>query len=254
MNDALVGWQRRIEVPLMTAAVLFLVAYAWPILDPGLGAGWALACEVVMWATWALFAVDYLARFVLVDDRHAFFVRHLHELAMVALPLLRPLRLLRLVTLLGVLNRRAETALRGRVIVYVTGATSLIILLAALAVLDAERSSQDAQITSMGDALWWALVSTTTVGYGDLVPTTTTGRLAAAGLMVAGIALLGTVTATLASWLVEHVQAGQQATQSDVEQLAAEVRELRVLLAERSAAPNGAPAEDVARPRSGDRS
>jgi voltage-gated potassium channel len=230
MTEAMLAWRRRTEVPLMVAAVLFLAAYAWRVLDPNLSDGWRLACDAVLWSTWALFAIDYLARFALADNRPRFFVRHLHDLAVVALPLLRPLRLLRLVALLGVLNQLAGRSLRGRVVVYVTGGTMMVIGLAALAVLDAERGNADAQITTISDALWWSFVSVTTVGYGDLVPVTATGRLIAVGLMLAGITLLGTVTATLASWLVERVQAEQQTTQTDVERLTAEVRELRAVL------------------------
>jgi hypothetical protein len=75
----------------------------------------------------------------------------------------------------------------------------------ALAVLDAERGKPGANITTFGDAIWWAMTTITTVGYGDRYRTTAIGRLAAAGLMIGGIALLGVVTATLASWLIEQV-------------------------------------------------
>jgi voltage-gated potassium channel Kch len=97
--------------------------------------------------------------------------------------------------------------LRGRVGIYVAGGASLLAFCAALAVLDAERSSVDANITDFGDAIWWAVTTMTTVGYGDHYPVTPAGRLVAFGLMIGGIALLGTVTATLASWLVETVAA-----------------------------------------------
>ena len=125
---------------------------------------------------------------------------------MIVLPLLRPLRLLRLIPLLSVLNRRAQTGLRGRVAIYVAGGASLLAFVAAIAVLDVERSSPDANITDFGDAIWWAVTTMTTVGYGDRYPVTSIGRLVAFALMVGGIALLGTVTATLASWLVERVR------------------------------------------------
>ncbi len=79
--------------------------------------------------------------------------------------------------------------------------------------------------------MWWALVTITTVGYGDMTPTTAIGRFIAAGLMIAGIALLGVVTATLASWLVEMVSAEDTKTQvvtSDhLKSLVDEVRLLR---------------------------
>ncbi len=69
------------------------------------------------------------------------------------------------------------------------------------------------------------------MGYGDRYPTTTEGRLIAVGLMLAGIALLGTVTATLASWLIDRVRdenaADRAATAAQVEALLDEVRALR---------------------------
>ena len=86
----------------------------------------------------------------------------------VALPLLRPLRLLRLVLLLRVLNRRATTGLRGRLAVYVAGGATLLAFCGALTVLDAERSNPEANITNFGDAIWWAATTMTTVGYGAI--------------------------------------------------------------------------------------
>ena len=71
----------------------------------------------------------------------------------------------------------------------------------------------------------------TTVGYGDRYPTTAEGRIVAFGLMLGGIALLGVVTATLASWIIDRVreenQAERAATWAQVEALMAEVRSLK---------------------------
>lgn len=114
-------WERLAEWPLTLVALLFLGAYAWPILNPDLSGAWASACRATTWAAWALFALDYVARLALSRDR-GWFVRHnVFDLAVVILPILRPLRLLRLVTLLNVLNRHAGGSLRGRVAVYVVG-------------------------------------------------------------------------------------------------------------------------------------
>jgi voltage-gated potassium channel len=82
--------------------------------------------------------------------------------------------------------------------------------LGAVAVLDAERSAPGANITSFGDALWWASTTVTTVGYGDRYPVTTEGRLIAVALMVVGIGLVGAVTASVATWMVARVQQDKQ--------------------------------------------
>jgi voltage-gated potassium channel Kch len=99
---------------------------------------------------------------------------------------------------------------------------SLLAFVAAIAVLDVERSSPDANINGFGDAIWWAVTTMTTVGYGDHYPVTGIGRAVGFGLMLGGIALLGTVTATLASWLVESVAAEKE----QAEDLQAVVRRL----------------------------
>jgi Ion channel len=91
---------------------------------------------------------------------------------------------------------------------------SLLAFCSALAVLDVERSSPDANITDFGDAIWWAVTTMTTVGYGDRYPVTGVGRMVALALMVGGIALVGTVTATLASWSVETVAAEKEQAES----------------------------------------
>jgi voltage-gated potassium channel len=73
------------------------------------------ALDTVVWITWGIFGADYLANLVLAENRRRWFVRNTHELVILSLPVLRPLRLLRLVTLLKVLHRTADRSLRGRV-------------------------------------------------------------------------------------------------------------------------------------------
>lgn len=224
-------WEERADWPLTVAAVLFLAAYAWPILDPDLAGTWVELCRTVTLSAWVMFLLDYVVRLVLSRDRRAFVRSHLLDLAVVILPIFRPLQLLRLVTLLNVLNRHAGASLRGRVAMYVATASGIVIFVAALAVLEAERTAPGSRIDSFGDALWWATTTVTTVGYGDLYPVTATGRFVAAGLMVAGLGLLGVVTASLASWLIERVaeveEESQAATRRDVEALNREIRALR---------------------------
>jgi voltage-gated potassium channel len=163
----------------------------------------------------------------------------------VLLPLLRPLRIISLVRVARVIDRRLTSSLHGRVAAYVTLTASLVVFMASLAVYDAERGAANASITSYGDAVWWALTTITTVGYGDEYPVTGQGRLVAVLLMVGGIALLGVVTAAVASWFVGRVAEAAQAQDdandaallTEVRELAAEVRRLRAELADRTDEP-----------------
>ncbi|MDP5225737.1 MULTISPECIES: potassium channel family protein [Arthrobacter] len=219
-------WQKASEWPLIGAALIFLVAYSIQVIA-NLSDAEGFWADAVVWASWAVFAVDYAARLWLAPQRGRWFVMNLHELAILALPALRPLRLLRLVLLLKLIHTRAGNALRGKILSYVFGAAAILVYCGALAALDAEQNDPQANIKTFGDALWWALATITTVGYGDHYPVTLVGRLAAAGLMVAGIAVLGVVTASIASWLVETVST--EAAEKSAEETAAALEPLEAL-------------------------
>jgi voltage-gated potassium channel len=141
------------------------------------------------------------------DDRRHYALSHWYDVALIVLPMLRPLRLLRLLAFARVLNRSAAGSLVGRVSAYVAGTAIMALGLGALAVLDAEQDAPNANIATFGDALWWSATTVTTVGYGDHFPVTTTGRLVAVVLMLVGIACIGAITAGVAAWLVAQVDA-----------------------------------------------
>ncbi len=193
-------------MPLLLLAVAFLVAYAWPVLDPRLDSDLRSFLTVASWTVWGAFAVDFAARVWLAERRVAYAARHWYDVALIVLPMLRPLRLLRLLAFARILNRSASSSLVGRVSTYVAGVAVLAVVLGAIAVLDAEQDSPEANIASFGDALWWASTTVTTVGYGDRFPVTTEGRFIAVTLMVVGIAVVGAVTGSIATWMVGQVQ------------------------------------------------
>ena len=203
-------WERRTEVPLVLLALAFLAAYAWPVLDPRLDPDLRTVLAAVSFTVWVAFAVDLGVRLWLAQDRRRYALSHWYDVALVALPLLRPLRLLRLLTLVRMLDRSASQSLAGRVLVYVCGAAALATGLGALAVLDAERGAPGANLTAFGDSLWWAATTVTTVGYGDHYPVTTEGRFVAVALMLVGIGLVGAVTASVATWILGHVAAAER--------------------------------------------
>lgn len=199
-------WERRTEVPLLLLAGAFLVAYAWPVLDPSMSQDLRARLGTLSWAVWAAFAADFAIRIVLAEQRASYLRSHWYDVLLIALPVLRPLRLLRLLALARILNRSAAGSLIGRVTAYVVGTAVMALGLGAIAVLDAEQEARGANITRFGDALWWAATTVSTVGYGDYYPVTTQGRLIAVALMVVGIATIGAITAAVAAWLVEQVR------------------------------------------------
>lgn len=244
-------WEQRTQRPLLALAVLFAVAYAVPIVDSSAGHSLTAACTVTEWVVWGAFAADYLMRLAIAPRRREFVRTHWLDLCAVVLPILQPLRLLRLVATLTLVGRRARMASQIRLTTYVGGAVVGLLMFGSLAVLSVERESPNGNIRTLGDAVWWSFTTMTTVGYGDHAPTTGLGRMLAVGLMLSGIALLGVVTANIAAWFIARFEKDdvEERRQTEaIEKLVEEVRALREEVAELSRA--GAVREPVEeRPR-----
>jgi voltage-gated potassium channel len=228
--------------PLVVLAVLFVAAYAWGVLRPDLPGWLRTTLALVTVLTWPVFLTDYVVRLVLAERRWAFVRQNWLDGLAVLLPLLRPLRIVSLVRVARVLDRRLTASLHGRVAGYTTLTASLVVFMASLAAYDAERGATGSTMEDYDDAVWWALTTITTittVGYGDQYPVTSEGRLVAVLLMLSGIALLGVVTVSVASWFVRRVAEAAQAQEElddavlldHVRELTEEVRALRAELA-----------------------
>ena len=124
--------------------------------------------------------------------------------------LFRLLRLSRLARVSRILRRQNQKQLvgdvvnnRGQYAVAVTLLLAFIVLVvASILVLFFEAQSPRANILTGGDALWWAIVTITTVGYGDFYPVTPGGRATGVFVMVAGVAIIGSLAGILSSILV----------------------------------------------------
>ena len=105
--------------------------------------------------------------------------------------------------MLGVGTRWLERAVgSNRILLYLAGITIVLSVLAGLIV----HAFDDKDFPTVGIGVWWAIVTFTTVGYGDVVPTDTVGRTVASVVMVFGITFISIVTALVTSALITGEQ------------------------------------------------
>ncbi|WP_031476282.1 potassium channel family protein [Streptomyces bicolor] len=229
---AQVRWERLTQRPLFGLALAFAVAYAVPIVQPDASADVVAVCLTVEWVVWGAFALDYVIRLVLAERRWEFVRTHWLDLCAVLLPLVQPLRLLRLVSTLLLVGQRARMASQIRLTTYVAGSVVGLMMFGSLAVLSVERDAPDGNIKTPGDAVWWSFTTMTTVGYGDHAPTTGLGRMIAVGLMLSGIALLGVVTANIAAWFIARFEMDDVEERRQTEAIQVLTEEVRALRAQ----------------------
>jgi voltage-gated potassium channel len=192
-------FDRRMRLPIIVSAVLPLVV----VPEAGYWIG-----EVVGVVTWLVFLVDYVVHarhveayrktrlglfdlVVVVVTAPWFLLPGAHEGSFVVV--LRLARLARLV----LASKGARNLFRrlGRVAI-----VAIAVVFVASAVAYHAEHAVNPEFATFGDALWWGVVTLTTVGYGDVVPITTTGRWAAVVIMITGIAVLGVLAGSLSSF------------------------------------------------------
>lgn len=207
---------RKLEWPI--AILALAVVPALVIEETATSPALLTAAVVVNWVVWLAFCGEYLARLTLAPAKGAFVRSAWLDLAIIVLspPFLVPealqslrgaraLRLLRLVRAVAVAMiglRHLRSALRYHRFHWVAAVAGLTVLGGAVAEYYVERGAGG--VSTFGDALWWAVVTATTVGYGDLSPVTPAGRMIAVALMFVGIGVIGAFTATIASWFIEQ--------------------------------------------------
>ncbi|MFF2524448.1 potassium channel family protein [Streptomyces liangshanensis] len=202
-DERLLRWERRMELPLFVGSAVFLGCYAVLVLAPHTSQGWRDLALAGVLLTWAVFLVDYLVRLTLSGLGRHFPRKHWLDTVVLALPLLRPLRIVNAYSAVRRRHHGPRLSLYGRVMAYAGLSAVLLGFATALAVYQQERGAPGATIRTFGDSVWWAASAITTVGYGDVTPVTPWGRVFAVVLMACGVALLGAVTGSFSSWLIQ---------------------------------------------------
>lgn len=187
-------------------ALVFLVAYSYPAFVTPISDRTQNLIEVVQWVCWFAFAVDLSIGVFTADSKSNYLKRHIFDIAAVLLPFLRPLRLMRVISFGGLVIQKVAIGRQFAITLKVGIASIFVAYVAAVQVTISERGVEGSNIKNFGDGIWWAVTTVTTVGYGDRFPVSTEGRLLAVLLMIAGISLVGVITASVASWFVRLSQ------------------------------------------------
>ena len=187
-------------------ALCFLVAFSYPAFSTDISSTQKSVIDSIQWICWLAFAFDLVYGIWKAEDRKNYLKRHPLELASVLLPFLRPLRLMRVISLGGLALQKVAVGRQFAITLKVAISAVFISYIAAVQITISERNVEGSNIKTFGDGLWWAITTVTTVGYGDRFPTTTEGRLLAVMLMIVGISLVGVITASVAAWFVKMSQ------------------------------------------------
>lgn len=191
------GWPRWTYETVMIALALAVIAL---LTQPDQG-----LVRTANLVIWAIFVVDYGVRLALARDRLAFIRANIPDLvAIMPLDFFRAARVARVARLTRLLRAgtvlwRASADLRG---VLRTSGLQWVLAVAAgsVAVGGTLAWVADPAIPTVGDGIWWAIVTSTTVGYGDVFPVGATARLVAVAVMIVGVRAIGMLTGSIATY------------------------------------------------------
>ena len=198
----LLDWQKKTAGISLFLSLLYTAAFVYPIYWYPVGAGAATTCQAIYYITWILFLLDYVYQIFISEDSLKYLKTHILEFLLVVLPFFRPLRALRALVFTFQAGSRSKKAFIQSIPLVVSIATVMMIVIMGAAVLDIERNVPGSHIQTPSDALWWGLVTITTIGYGDIFPITNEGRLVAGILIIFGVAMISTLTGAFAAWLL----------------------------------------------------
>lgn len=178
---------------------------------PGIDPDAVNVIQIVNFFLTILFLADFLYRLFSAGSKSHYFFRDWGWADLLAsVPTLRILRLFRIFKAYRLLRKYGTRNIADQLMKHRADSMFYVVIFAVIIVLEAgafsvlmfERSMTDANIQTASDALWWACVTITTVGYGDHYPVTTTGRLVGVFVMAMGVGLIGTLAGFIANKLL----------------------------------------------------
>ncbi|HEY2443222.1 MAG TPA: ion channel [Streptosporangiaceae bacterium] len=205
--------ERVTRFPMTVLGVAWLVI-AIMVVTTDVNGSASIALVSALFAFWVILLAEYLVRLVVSPDRRGYLRRRWAEPATVLVPPLAGWHLIGIEKVCLLLHEgelRAEAILRHHSLFRVLIAAAATLFAGAWLVLLFDENAPGSNIHSYPNALWWAIVTVTTVGYGDRFPVTEGGRVVATVLMLIGIGLIGVLTATVASvFIKEHTDENKE--------------------------------------------
>jgi voltage-gated potassium channel len=242
--------------PTMTALSILFIPVFLLSLWPAIPRQQLAMLEAASWAIWAAFAAEFAVRLALAPNRGKMLRSSVFDLIIILVPCLRIARAGKAVRALRAIGRSAialggattmahalmkvRSRARRRGDLYVVGLVAVATIAGAVTILNVELGAPDPNIRTFGDAVWWAVSTVTTVGYGDRYPTTSEGRLIAFVLMVLGLGLFSAVTARIATFFIVD-----DATDS----VSARLDRIELLLLQQKPQASDAPQDDTGPPK-----
>lgn len=222
--------------PIVLAAALLLVPVL--ILETDADGDWLTVAYVANWIIWAIFAAELVLILVVADRRRAALRAHWLDVAIVLLtaPVLgsvlgwgRLARLFRLMRFGSIIGRavQAERRLTSGDALRITAILTMALIVIAGA---AQWAVDSEEFPTLWDGVWWAVVTASTVGYGDFYPRTTEGRLVAIGLMASGIAFLALLTAAVTARFVRTDDTGTNELRDTLARIESDLAEIKARL------------------------
>jgi voltage-gated potassium channel len=212
-HDLVDDIERVTKYPMALLGIAWLVI-AIIIVTTNVNASASTGLVATLFVLWAILLVEYTVRLVVSPDRRGYLRRRWAEPATVVVPPLQGWHLVGIEKMCLLIHEGALSVaaiLKHHSLFRVLIAAAATLIVGAWLVLLFEENAKGSNIHNYPDALWWAIVTVTTVGYGDRFPTTEGGRAVAVILMLVGIGLIGVLTATVASvFIKEHTDANKQ--------------------------------------------